>query len=178
MTLTRFSPRQLPDGVLFTDSIAGASAWRIDQRFLETPNGSRTFFTTPESYVPQKIWVFKDGTKTIQSLQIVLHPPNVVEFITAPLTGANLETTYIVSGSSDESFWIFDEPAIGVKDGVNQLFRTSIPYVAGKIFVYKNTVKLIRGASYNFIEIDPTTVQITPAPVSTDTIELSYFILV
>lgn len=174
----QFSKRQLPDDVLLSGDVAGAASWRFDQGFIESPDGSRKFFTTVSPFVPDKLMTFKDGVKMVRTTQIILHPPNVVEFIVAPPTGAALENWYLVPNAEEISLWVMDETPGGAKDGLNQDFSTFYPYVSGLIMVYRNGRKLQKGLSLDWVEIDNRTIRLNVAPLSTDFIEVAYMIQV
>jgi hypothetical protein len=141
----------------------------------------RTFFTLTEPFVDEKILTYKNGIKQIQegpTPTVVYHPPNVVEFTSPPLTGAILESWYLVPNASEVTNWVVDEPLAGVKNNSNQLFTTFFPYVSGKIILFMNGVKLTKGLTLDYIEINPTTIQLNDPPESTDLLEATYFILV
>jgi hypothetical protein len=175
----KFSLRQLPDGVIVAGSVAGPSAWRFDQAFIEPVDGVRTFFSLAEPFVDSKILVFQDGIKMIQGQDITLHPPNVVQFTDAPtvMPLEHIEAWYMVPNGSDSSTWVLDETMGGTIDGMNTQFTTFFPYVSGKIILFKNGVKLIRGASFDYIEINPTTTQLATPLLVGDFLQATYFIL-
>lgn len=179
MPVTKFSVRQLPDDVIVAGTVAGPSAWRFDQAFVEPVDGVRTFFSLAEPFVDDKILVFSDGIKMIQGQDIILHPPNVIEFIEAPELSPldNIEAWYMVPNGSDSSTWILDETMGGTIDNVNTQFTTFFPYVSGKIIIFKNGVKLLRGASFDFIEVNPNTIQLAVPLDAGDFLQATYFIL-
>lgn len=173
-----FSRRQLPPEVLTTGDAAGPASWRFDANFLEAADGVRRFFTTPTSFVPDKIMVFRDGVKMVKTVQYIQHPPNVIEFVVAPLTGVPLECWYLIPLADEISLWIMDETPGGVKDGFNKDFTTFFPYVSGLIQVYRNGRKLQKGLSLDWVEVDNRTIRLTVAPLLTDFIEVAYMIQV
>lgn len=181
MPVIKFSPRQLPDSVIQASSVAGPSAWRFDATFVESPDGVRRFFTLADPFVDGKILTFKNGTKQIQegpTPTVVYHPPNIVEFVAAPLTGAILESWYLVPNANEITNWVVDEPISGLKNNSNQIFTTFFPYVSGRLMLFANGVKLTKGLTLDYVEINPTTVQLNIPPKSTDFIEATYYILV
>lgn len=173
-----FSRRQLPDEILTRGDAAGPSSWRFDASFLEPPDGSRRFFTTPTDFVPDKLIAFKNGIKQVRTAEIILHPPNVVEFVTAPTAGAALESWYLVPNAEELSLWVMDEQPAGAKDGVNKDFQTFFPYVPGLIMVYRNGRKLQKGLALDWVEVSANMIRVNVAPLLTDFIEVAYMIQV
>jgi hypothetical protein len=176
--ILQFSKRQIPDDFISKDDVIDATAWRFNQVFVEAVDGARRFFTLAESFKAEKILVFKNGIKQIPTEEIILHSPNVVEFVVAPVltpTVDYIDCHYLLESSEESSNWIVDETMGGTKDSVNKDFTTFYPYVPGKIMPFKNGKKLIPGASYDYVEIDPKTIRLTIAPGTGDFLEVTYF---
>lgn len=178
MTIKPFSPRQLPSSVIYASSVSGPSAWNFDALFVESPDGARTFFTLAQPFVDGKILTFKNGRKSIKGTEVIYHPPNIVEFTTAPATGALLESWYLIPASGELSDWVVDEVPSGVKNNSNQLFTTLYPYATGKIMPFMNGVKIPKGVSRGYIEVDSRTILINDPPEADDDLSLTYMISV
>lgn len=68
------------------------------------------------------------------------------------------------------------EPAIGVVDGVNTLYKTSRPYVPGSLTAYLNGLLQERTSPTGWVETNPTTGDVTLsfAPQELDDIQFGY----
>jgi hypothetical protein len=107
--ILQFSKRQIPDDFISKDDVIDATAWRFNQVFVEAVDGARRFFTLAESFKAEKILVFKNGIKQIPTEEIILHSPNVVEFVVAPVltpTVDYIDCHYLLESSEESSNWI------------------------------------------------------------------------
>jgi hypothetical protein len=172
-----FSLRQLPSTLLTVGTVAGPTAWRFDAGFIEAADSSRKMFTLSEAFTDGKLLVFANGVKQT-SAQVTLHAPTVVEFASAPATGSILECWYLIPASAEQTQWTVNETMGGTKNGSNKTFTTFYPFVSTKIMVFRNGLKLIRGATNDYTELSPTSIEINAAPTSTEAIEAVYFIQV
>ena len=177
--ILKFRKRQLPDEVITREDAVGPTAWRFNKTFVEPVDDVRRFFSLDEPFSPRKILVFKNGIKQVVGAteDILLHDPNIVEFIAAPTTATPdiIDAWYLLDQADESTNWIVDESMGGTKDSVNLDFTTFFPFVSTKLMVFKNGKKLIPGASRDYVEINNTTVRLTLAPDSDDFIEATYF---
>ncbi|MBT5638444.1 MAG: hypothetical protein HOJ16_07775 [Candidatus Peribacter sp.] len=78
-----------------------ADKYKVRQAFSESPNGTRTEFTAPSSYVEGSEMVFRDGMlmNSGSSNDYVLTPPNQVTFNSEdpPNSDETLMITYVAS---------------------------------------------------------------------------------
>lgn len=66
------------------------------------------------------------------------------------------------------------EELIGVKNGINYTFTTSVPFVAQSTKVYKNGQRLHRGSDNDYIEAAPNQITFIYIVNSTDQIIIDY----
>ena len=64
----------------------------------------------------------------------------------------------------------------GALNGVNTTFTLSQPFAPGSTAVYLNGVRLKMGASFDYTESAPTTLNLTFAPVSSDHLLVDYLL--
>lgn len=74
----------------------------------------------------------------------------------------------------DASYFITDYGMIGAHDGVNTVFQTIEPFVAGSTRVYLNGVRQFRGVSADYQELTDTTIELSIAPVADDRLIIDY----
>lgn len=70
----------------------------------------------------------------------------------------------------------YDTDISGVRDGSNQYFTLSLPFVAGSTKVYYNGVRQQRGSSLDYTEIGTTQIKVDLPPVSDDKLMVEYIV--
>lgn len=68
----------------------------------------------------------------------------------------------------------YDVNIIGARDSVNTIFTASNNFIAGTTKVYKNGLRLTRGAGYDYIETGPNQITFSQAPDNGDLLIIDY----
>jgi len=144
---------------IYTDDLLSSSI-SFDGVFNETPNSSRTSFTTPLPFT--SIMVLKNTTVLVKGNDYTTPSNNTVTFVTAPTTGTTLRFIAIMGNqvmNTGSNGPVFDETPGGLINGSNTTLTTARPYVPNTLSYYVNGYKQKRGV--HFFETSPATGQFT-----------------
>jgi hypothetical protein len=104
------------------------------------------------------------------------------------IIGITFASGYSIPTDTNQNNWTFaytyisnirtdyNDDIIGAKDGVNNIFTTSNNYRTGTTKVYRNGLRMTKGATYDYIESSANTITFAQAPDNGDILLIDYII--
>lgn len=174
-----YTQKSIQPGWLFVNAIFADDVFNASQVTNEIPagtiNGTDTVFTLASYPTTSTLRVYLNGLRQKLTDDFTLSG-NVITFVTAPPTGSNLLTDYMVGNqvnSVGTNSYIAKEAVTGAVDGSNALFTTARAYIGGSLQVYVNG---LMQAPTHVTETSPSagTFTLDVAPATGDVLHVAY----
>lgn len=152
----------LEDGCCGSSGLADLMVY--NETPTEVPDGAIVNFTTVEAYETGTLRVYLDGIRMQKGTDWIEVNPTTYQFTTAPSAGMIVVVDYIKdsAGASFANQFVYNETPVGLVDGVNQNYALAFDYIANKIEVYLDGMRMQRGVDW--VETGADTLQFTTPP--------------
>lgn len=138
-------------------------------------NSSNTVYTTAHDFVATKISIYLNRTRLKLNEDYTETAANEVTLTVAPTTGDDIWVDYVRSDTvliGDTSYQRVNETPTGLVNGSNQAYDTAEPYIAGTLQVFLNGQ--LQALTINYTETDSNTFTMVTAPLTDDTLRVTY----
>ncbi len=121
--------------------------------------------------------VLANGNTSSRHLQVGSHTVTG-QFVLSSLGVGTLKVDHTGLVYSDASSVVdetdYDYNIIGTRNGINQVFRTQVPYIAGSTKLYINGIRMTEGIGYDYSESGANILTIYDPPLASDLITVDY----
>ena len=149
-----------------------------DTSIIGSRNSINTIFQSSVAFYANTTRLYKNGVRLQRGAgyDYVELSSNQVQFSIAPDDGDLLTLEYIKSDATVSGDYQIDYDAsvVGDRDSVNAFYTTTFNFTPGSTRVFKNGLRMTRGASYDYTEYSSNTKQFAQAPDNGDLLIIEY----
>jgi hypothetical protein len=162
----------LEDGCCDTSGLADLMVY--NETPATPPDGLAVNFTTVQAYEAGTLRVYQDGMRLQKGTDWIEINPTTYQFTTAPSVGMTIVVDYIkdTAGATFANLFVYNEVPTGLIDGINANYTTAFDYIANKIEIYLDGMRMQRGVDW--VETGSDTFQFTTPPAVSQILLVDY----
>ena len=162
----------LEDGCCGTSGLADLMVY--NETPVAVPDGVIVNFNTVEAYETGTLRVYLDGIRMQKGTDWIEINPTTYQFTSPPAVGMIIVVDYIKdsAGASFANQFVYNEVPAGAIDGVNTNYTSAFDYIANKIEIYLDGMRMQRGVDW--VETGADTFQFTTPPAIGQILVMDY----